>query len=248
MGDSVTTLSADKCPSCGSEKKFKDGIRRLADGSENQRYVCRVCNYRYTYPSGLNSKVNYLDGGQLSAKKVTAKKLSFAQKGKFCAEDAKLDADTKGLLTQFMAYMEKEAYSVESDYVDKVKHLATLGANLQDPEHVKTIIGQMTFKDRKTGEVKKLKNGTKLFYCYAYTAFLDMLKMKWEMPTYTQEEFDPFVPYESELDALINAAKSKMLAAYLQSLKETFGDPTEVLRIKWIDIDYDKKQLRYAIQ
>jgi hypothetical protein len=55
-------------------------------------------------------------------------------------------------------------------------------------------------------------------------------------------------PYESELDALINAAKSKMLATFLQSLKETFGDPSEVLRIKWIDIDYDKKPSHYATQ
>ena len=52
-------------------------------------------------------------------------------KGKlFCAGDAKLNADTKGLLIQFYAYLEREAYSGESDYVDKVKHLAVLGANL----------------------------------------------------------------------------------------------------------------------
>jgi integrase len=108
----------------------------------------------------------------------------------------------------------------------------------------------MTYKDRKTGETKKLKNGTKLFYCYAYEAFLKMLKIKWEMPRYTQEEFDPFVPYESELDALINAAKSKRLAAFLQTLKEVFGDPTEVLRIKWIDIDTENKTIaiRYPVK
>jgi phosphosulfolactate synthase (CoM biosynthesis protein A) len=79
--------------------------------------------------------------------------------------------------------MGKEAYSVESDYVDKVKHLAVLGANLKDPEHVKTVIGQMKRKDG-----KKIKNGTKMLYCYAYDAFLKMLKLSWDMPTYKQED------------------------------------------------------------
>jgi integrase len=163
----------------------------------------------------------------------------------FCAGDAKLSADTKGLLIQFYAYLEKEAYSVESDYVDKVKHLAILGANLRDPEHVKTVIGQMQRKDG-----QKTKNGTKMLYCYAYDALVKMLKMSWEIPKYTQEDHDPFVPDETELDALINSAKSKLLAAFLQSLKETFGDPGEVLRIKWLDVDTNNKQIsiRYPVK
>jgi integrase len=163
-----------------------------------------------------------------------------------CARDTKkLDADTTGLLTQFMAYLEKEAYSVESDYVDKVKHLAVLGANLRDPENVKTIIGQLKLKNGDTA-----KNGTKMFYCYAYKAFTSMLKIQWDMPSYSQEEHDPFVPDETELDALINAAKSKQLATYLQCLKETFGDPSEVLRIKWLDVDEknQKISIRYPVK
>jgi len=69
---------------------------------------------------------------------------------------------------------------------------------------------------RKDGQ--KTKNGTKMLYCYAYDAFVKMLKLSWHMPTYTQEEHDPFVPDETELDALINSAKSKLLAAFLQTL------------------------------
>ena len=86
---------------------------------------------------------------------------------------------------------------------------------LRDPELVKTVIGEMK---RKNGE--KTKNGTKMLYCYAYDAFAKMLKLQWDMPTYTQEDHDPFVPDETELDALINAAtKSKLLAAFLQTLE-----------------------------
>jgi integrase len=96
----------------------------------------------------------------------------------------------------------------------------------------------------------KIKNGTKMLYCYAYNAFLQMLKIPWDMPTYKQEDFNPFVPDETELDALINASKSKMLVAFLQCLKETFGDPGEVLRIKWIDVDFKNKaiSIRYSVK
>jgi integrase/rubredoxin len=234
------------CPECGHEKKFRDGKRELANGEMKQRYICRRCGYRYTYPTSLNVHDGNSTTNQIGAEE--AKNLDPVQKTKgrlFCAGDAKLSADTKGLLTQFYAYLEKEAYSVESDYVDKVKHLAVLGANLRDPEHVKTVIGHMQRKDG-----QKTKNGTKMLYCYAYDSFVKMLKIPWDMPTYTQEDHDPFVPDETELDALINSAKSKLLAAFLQSLKETFGDPGEVLRIKWLDVDTNNKaiSIRYPVK
>ena len=209
------------CPECGSSKYYKDGLRPTNEG-QIQRFLCRDCGYRFSEKSYKECQTN--SNRQICVLKK-AKNLGTAQKHKFCVGDIKkVDADTKGLLTQFYAYLEKEAYSVESDYVDKVKHLAVLGANLKDPEHVKTVIGQMK---RKNG--KKIKNGTKMLYCYAYNAFCKMLKLSWDMPTYKQEDFDPFVPDETELDALINASKSKLLVAFLQCLKETFGDPGEVL-------------------
>jgi integrase len=232
------------CPECKSEKYFRDGKRKLANGETAQRYVCRVCDYRYTYPTNLNAISANSDSIRICTDVV--KNLEPVQRHKFCAGDAiKVDANTKGLLTQFYAYMEREAYSVESDYVDKVKHLAIRGANLLEPESVKTIIGQMHRKDG-----KPTKNGTKMLYCYAYDAFVKMLKLHWDMPTYTQEDHDPFVPDETELDALISAAKSKLLAAFLQSLKETFGDPGEVLRIKWLDVDVNNKKIsiRYPVK
>ncbi len=235
-----------KCPECGSEKFFKDGVRKLSNKQEKQRYVCRVCGYRYTYPTSLNSVSDNSVSSQICV--AETKNLEPVQKTKgklFCAGDAKLSADTKGLLTQFYAYLEKEAYSVESDYVDKVKHLAVLGANIRDPEHVKTVIGHMQRKDG-----QKTKNGTKMLYCYSYDAFVKMLKIQWDMPTYVQEDHDPFVPDETELDALISSAKSKLLAAYLQCLKETFGDPGEVLRIKYLDVDTNNKaiSIRYPVK
>lgn len=231
------------CPECGSSRAFKDGKRKLANGEKAQRYICRVCDYRYTFPSSLNSVKDKIGTYQISA---SAKNLDPQQKHMFCVGDIKkVDADTKGLLTQFFAYLEKEAYSTESDYVDKVKHLAVIGAKLLDPEQTKKIIGQMKREDG-----TPIKNGTKMLYCYAYDAFLKMLKISWEMPSYKQEDHDPFVPDETELDALISASKTKILAAFLQTLKETFADPGEALRIKWLDVDTNRKtiSIRYPVK
>ena len=235
-----------QCPSCGSAKIWRDGLRWNEEKTAQvQRYLCRDCGFRFSEKS-LNMTCCVTEERQICA--LGAKNLEPVQKTKgrlFCAGDAKLSVEIKGLLTQFYAYLEREAYSGESDYVDKVKHLAVLGANLRDPELVKTIIGEMK---RRNGE--KTKNGTKMLYTYAYDAFAKMLKIQWDMPTYKQEDFCPFVPYEAELDALIAAAKSKLLAAFLQTLKEIFGDPGEVLRIKWLDVDTNNKQIsiRYPVK
>jgi len=100
-----------------------------------------------------------------------------------------------------------------------------LGADLLDPESVKKTIGK-----------HNCKNGTKMLFVYAYDAFTRMLKMKWDRPRYKQEETLPFVPEENELDQLIAACRGKRMAAFLQCLKETYADPGEVLRLRWIDI------------
>ena len=36
-----------RCPECGSERVYKDGIRYTASG-EVQRYLCRDCTYRFS--------------------------------------------------------------------------------------------------------------------------------------------------------------------------------------------------------
>jgi len=37
-----------KCPECGSERLYRDGLRRLADGSQTQRWLCRDCGLRFS--------------------------------------------------------------------------------------------------------------------------------------------------------------------------------------------------------
>jgi integrase len=233
-------MAKKECPICHSLKICKDGKRKIVIGSI-QRYLCNNCSFRFSEKSYKLNDIT-TSSNQICAEK-TVKNLESAQKTKrFCVGDATrkiVSAETQGLLTQFYAYLEKEAYSLESDYTDKVKHLAVLGANLRDPEQVKTIISQLK---NKKGE--PAKNGTKMLNCYAYDAFLKMQKTSWDMPTYTQEDHEPYVPYETELDTLIAAStKSKILTTFLQCLKEVFGDPSEVLRIRWLDVDNKNKQI-----
>lgn len=71
---------------------------------------------------------------------------------------------------------------------------------------------------------------------HAYDAMVKMLNMTWSPPTYIQEENLPFIPQETELDQLIAGCKSRRMATFLQTLKETFADPGEVLRLRWIDV------------
>jgi integrase len=145
--------------------------------------------------------------------------------GKFSTSaGAPISEEVNALIKVFQGWLEKEGY-IGSHYPNNLKTLARLGADLLDPESVKRILGK-----------HNVKNGAKLQHVYSYTAFAKMMKISWEPPHYKQEETIPFVPEEFELDQLIAACRSKRMAAYLQCLKETFADPGEALRLRWIDV------------
>jgi integrase len=135
------------------------------------------------------------------------------------------EATIKGLMAQYVYWLEKEGYSKESQYPKLLRLLVKKGANLLDPESVKSAIAkQETWND-----------ATKLLAVCAYDILAKMLKLQWTRPKYRQGDILPFIPEEKELDCLIAACKSRMLATYLQTLKETFADPGEALRLRWID-------------
>ena len=218
-------LADPKCPECGSNCLYRDGIRYTQHG-EIQRYLCKECGFRFSDKSYKECQTN--NNHQLGAILQEAKKLENAIETKTVAGEigkAFDKATAKGLLLQYELWLQKEGYGEDCRYVSCISMLINSGANLYDPETVKAIIAK-----------KKWKNGTKMQVCYAYDALARMLKITWQMPTYRQEEILPFIPDERELDALICGARSKRLAAYLQCLKETFADPSEALRLRWIDV------------
>jgi integrase len=133
--------------------------------------------------------------------------------------------DIKGVITKYLAFLEREGYAKDIKYPSILRSLLKKGANLYDPESVKQTIAKQPWKD-----------GYKLLAVYAYDAFAQMEKITWKKPEYKQGDTIPFVPEEKELDQLIAACVSHRMATFLQTLKETFADPTEILRLKWIDL------------
>jgi integrase len=219
------------CPECKSKKLYRDGLRYLADGTSVQRWLCRNCSYRFSEkPPQKNLKWSINTPSTLTSKRricaKEAKNLTQATENKTVAgEKSRLNDDVEGLVAQYLSYLEREGFVQESRFPYLIRRLAKLGANLLDPESVKQTIGQL-----------KVKNGSKIQYVYAYDNFAKMRKIQWERPRYTQEEIIPFIPLEKELDQLIASSRSKRMATYLQTLKETFADPSEALRIRRIDV------------
>jgi integrase len=173
---------------------------------------------------GLNALPLYSSNAECALPRKGAKNLTTAMEQKTIAGEIQSE-EVKGLIIQFMAWLEKEGYAKETKYPSNLKRIARLGANLLDPENVKQVLGK-----------HNIKNGAKMQYAYAYSAFLKVLKMSWDPPKLKQEETLPFIPDEKELDQLIAACRSRRMAAYLQCLKETFADPGEALRLRWVDI------------
>ena len=149
----------------------------------------------------------------------------------------KLPEETRGLVTKFMAYLERQGYYQDTVYLQLVRQLATDGANLLDPEDVKAKIAKRNWKD-----------SVKMLATYAYDAFCKMEGISWQPPKYKQKDSEIYVPDEKDLDQLIAGTHSKRMATYLQCLKETFADPGEILRLEWKDIKDNIISINYPVK
>jgi len=221
------------CPECGSKLLYKDGIRYLADDSTVQRFLCRDCGFRFSDGHIISKALPNRHGSRQVCELLARASKNLAQPATetTVAGDGKSSiAETKGLLVKFAAWLENQGYKGNT-YFNNIQILAKRGANLRDPESIKSVIAKLK---KPNGE--PWCDTTKMLMRCSYDAFLKMEGLKWTPPHYRQREIEPFIPDESELDALIAACRSKRMATYLQCLKETYGDPTEVLRLRWIDI------------
>jgi integrase len=221
------------CPECSSADTLRDGHRYLKNGEDIQRWICKRCGYRFSEPLQENSKQSLKTWGNIlispNMRSKEAKNLTTATELKTVAgrqpKCKPLPQEAQGCLTKYMAYLDNEAYGKESRYVGMLYRLLVLGADLYNPENVKSVIARQIWK-----------GSTKMLSCYAYDAFCKMEKISWSMPHFKQGESLFYVPDEKDLDALIAAAKSKRMAAFLRCLKETFADPGEVLGLNWKDL------------
>ncbi|MEM1514753.1 MAG: tyrosine-type recombinase/integrase, partial [Candidatus Bathyarchaeia archaeon] len=137
------------------------------------------------------------------------------------------------LLFNFAWWMKKQGYA-EQTIESRVKILNVLakrGADLLDPENVKSIIAR-----------QRWSAGRKENAVIAYSTFLKMIGKTWEPPRYRREETLPWIPLETEIDQLI-AGCSPRMATFLQLLKETGIRAGEAWRLKWSDIDFEQKMV-----
>jgi len=113
---------------------------------------------------------------------------------------------------------------------DRLKRLAKL-CDLHDPEQVKATLATLNWQ-----------NNTKHHIVKVYTYYLNFLGKTWQPPKYAREHKLPFIPTEKELDSLICSATPKT-ATLLQLLKETGARIGEIARLKWTDIDFERRTL-----
>jgi integrase len=141
-----------------------------------------------------------------------------------------------------MAYLERNGFDEENTYPNILMHLAGDGANLLDPEDVKTVIAK---QKKKNGE--PWTDSMKMLAVCAYDAFCHMRKISWDRPSYRQNEATITVPDEKDLDLLTSAASTRM-ATFLLCLKETFADPSEVLAAEWIDLKDNVLSINHPVK
>ncbi len=228
-----------KCPECGSNTVYRDGLRHLSDGTCIQRWLCRTCDYRFSdRPSKEKSRrsLNKEDAlhyeHQICA--LEAKNLETAENIKTAGVTPQQTANIKGKIIEYAWWMKKEGYS-EATIIGRsklLKIMAKRGADIFDPESVKTTIAKQAWSlGRKANAVD------------AYTTFLKMIGGQWQPPRYEGIHKIPYIPKENEIDQIISGCSNRM-ATFLQLLKETGVRCGEAWQLKWTDIDLETDTVR----
>ena len=144
------------------------------------------------------------------------------------------DADVKGKIIEYAWWMQKQGYKLSTikPRTQIIQRLARLGADLLNPENIKDVIARQT----------NWGDGYKHNMAVAYSSFLKMLGKTWDPPRYRIPESFPFIPLESEIDALINSC-GKKIACFLQGLKDCGADPGELACLEWTDVNIEAKSV-----
>jgi len=93
---------------------------------------------------------------------------------------------------------------------------------------------------------KTWSNNTKRNMCNIYSSYLKTIGKTWEKPQYKKTSKLPFIPTERELDELIASAPTVKTTASLIIMKETGARIGEIARIKWVDLDTQRKLITIA--
>ena len=107
-----------------------------------------------------------------------------------------------------------------------IKSLIRHGVDLADPDSFVMYLNTCDWA-----------SGTKDVAVDSYRDYLNMLGLtQIKLPHIRRENKLPFIPLESEIDAIINSVRTKM-STFLRILKDTGCRPIEAWSIKWLDLD-----------
>jgi integrase len=214
-----------RCPECGSNRFCKDGIRYV-EHRQVQRFLCKSCGLRFSVGNSYKGSPTK-SHRQVCELLQESKNLTEVARQEAAQREGTLQtAQAKGTLVEFAWWLRKEGYGSSKNRFSMVKRLADLGANLEDPESVKSLLAKG----------QGWTDSYKMLLTYAYESYLRMEGRDWQRPVYRQIKTIPFIPTEDELDQLISGS-GKKLGIFLQGLKDTGADPGELAKLKWKDIN-----------
>lgn len=207
-----------RCPSCGSDVLYKDGLRYTGLGSL-QRWLCRSCGYRFSErQQSLNNLSDDNKHRQICV--LEAKNLA-------TATEIKTVAGEKGKLLDYAWRLKKRGLAEKTIEARtyRLNILLSKGADLRDTDSVETVLA-----------TEKLTNCSKREFVAAYRSFTRTFDIAWTPIRVRYQPKQPFIPLESELDQLI-ASFGKRTATFLQALKDTGARAGEVCKLKWTDVN-----------
>lgn len=103
------------------------------------------------------------------------------------------------------------------------------GADLTKPKTVKKVISEQNWSDNRRRNVIN-----------AYSQLLKYLGLTWKEPICNVTRKLPFIPTTEEVKDLI-AGCSVPVATFLQLLFETAMRSGEAIKLKWIDVDFERR-------
>jgi integrase len=139
----------------------------------------------------------------------------------------------QGKIVEFLWHLKKQGYREQtiSSIGKRLRMLVKLGADLNDPETVKEVVAR-----------QKWMESYKEVVVWSYDLYAKWAGIKWDKPIYKRIQRLPFIPLEREIDDLI-AGCSKYISLFLQIAKETGARVGEIFKLKWSDIDFEKRTI-----
>ena len=116
--------------------------------------------------------------------------------------------------------------------VYRLNRLIKLGANLEKPETIETILATSNWTP-----------SNKRIFADSYKAYTNYKKIEWQKPKITVTQKDPFLPQDEEVKQLI-AGTGKTTSTLLQTAYETGARIGELAQLKWTDIDFKAKTIK----